>query len=132
MYGSDFHTIAGTIGTVSIPINLKPTTILGSDKAYLQAGGPQGHVLEMSGEYNMTEAVDYEPEVASENTLDIRIAAVFVIFAAACLGGFPPLFIPVSEVTFRRVHRFPSLLLFLASVWEHAWALLLRNPWPTR
>ena len=57
----------------------------------------------MSGEYNIT--ADYEPEMASENTLDIRVAAVFVIFAAACLGGFPPLFIPVSWLTpFQRVY----------------------------
>ena len=41
-------------------------------------------------------SADYQSEESLNDTLDIRIAAVFVIFAAACLGGFPPLFIPVS------------------------------------
>ena len=36
-------------------------------------------------------------EASIENTLDLRVASVFVIFFAGCLGGFPPLFMKVRK-----------------------------------
>lgn len=52
--------------------------------------------IEMSSD-NITAYYEPEAEESLNDTLDIRITAVFVIFAAACLGGIPPLFIPVSD-----------------------------------
>ena len=52
---------------------------------------------------NDTLAYEYDDgeESSGGATLDLRIAAIFVILFAATLGGLPPLFISVNG--FRRV-----------------------------
>ncbi|GAX83015.1 hypothetical protein CEUSTIGMA_g10442.t1 [Chlamydomonas eustigma] len=42
---------------------------------------------------NSTKPVDYSPNSDVNDTLDIRIAAIFVIFVTSLMGGIPPLFL---------------------------------------
>jgi zinc transporter 1/2/3 len=42
---------------------------------------------------NDTKLADYSPDTDVDDTLDIRIVAIFVIFATSLMGGIPPLFL---------------------------------------
>lgn len=46
----------------------------------------------------------------TQNTLDLRIAAVFVVFAAGIIGSLPPLFMKVCQAGTRRAGNGPKKL----------------------